>query len=339
MTTDAMATERRKVLEISSLQMGANSKGALIGLAAFGIYATHDVIVKYLGASYTPFQILFFSGMFGFPLISFMLVRDKRADNLRPNHPWWTALRTASILVSSICVFYAFSVLPLAQTYSILFTVPLLITLLSIPILGERVGLHRGGAVLVGLLGVMIVVRPGATEFSLGHAAAFAGAFFASLAAIIVRRIGRDERNLVLLMFPMLGSFLVMGALMLPDYKPMPLEDLVAVAILSLLGFVALNLMIAAYKTGEAVVVAPMQYSQIIWATIFGMLLFDETPDTATIIGATVIIASGILIVLREGRANVSQNTPVLRSRSRIVAGNFLRVGPILRSLRQRNGK
>ena len=316
--------------------MGTNAKGALIGLIGFGLFATHDVIVKFLGATYTPFQILFFSVLFGFPLISFMLVRDKSADNMRPRHPWWTALRTVSILVSSVSVFYAFSVLPLAQTYAILFTVPLLITLLSIPLLGEKVGLHRGGAVLVGLIGVIIVIRPGGTEFTLGHGAAFAGAFASALGAIIVRRIGREERNLVLLMFPMLGSFLVMGSLMLPDYKPMPLEDLIAVAILSLLGFVALNFMIAAYKTAEAVVVAPMQYSQIVWASLYGMLLFNETPDTRTLIGAAVIIASGIYIVLRESRKDVSKNTPVLRSRSRVAAGNFLRIGPMLRGGREK---
>jgi drug/metabolite transporter (DMT)-like permease len=320
-----------------NFNMGSNSKGALIGLAAFAIYATHDAIVKYLGASYTPFQILFFSVLLGFPLISLMLVRDKSAENMRPNHPWWTVLRTVSILISSVCVFYSFSVLPLAQTYSILFTLPLFTTLLSIPVLGERVGIHRGGAVVIGLIGVLIVIRPDGTELSLGHVAAFAGAFFASLAAIIVRRIGRDERNVVLVMFPMLGSFLVMGVLMLPDYRPMPLEDFTAVAALALLGFVALNLMIAAYKTAEAVVVAPMQYSQIVWAILFGMIFFDEIPDIATLVGAVIIIASGIYIVLREGRKNVSMNTPVLRSRSRISAGNFIPLGPILRLVRKRD--
>ena len=183
--------------------MSPNTRGALIGLAGFAVFATHDVIVKFLGATYSPYQILFFSVMFGFPLVSFMLVRDSSADTMRPRHPWWTALRTVSILVSTTSIFYAFSVLPLAQTYSILFTVPLIITLLSIPILGERVGMHRGGAVLVGLVGVLLVVRPGSAAFTLGHAAALVGAFASALTSIIVRRIGRDERDLVLLLFPM----------------------------------------------------------------------------------------------------------------------------------------
>ena len=323
--------------------IGSNTKGALLGLLGFAIFATHDVIVKYLGASYSPYQILFFSVLFGFPWLSFMLVGDAKPDTMRPHHPWWTALRTASIIISSLCVFYALSVaatrlsvLPLAEVYSILFTVPLIITLLSIPVLGERVGVHRGGAVLIGLIGVLIVVRPGATEFTSGHLAALIGAFAASLNSIVVRRIGRDERDLVLLLFPLLGSFLVMGALMPYDYTPMPLSDLVAVAILSALSFAALNCMIGAYKAGEAAIVAPMQYSQILWAIAYGMLLFDEKPEQMTLVGAAVIIASGVYIVIRESRTNVSENQPVLRTRSRIAAGTYVRIGPMLRARRKK---
>ena len=319
--------------------MRSNTKAALLGFAGFAIFATHDVIVKYLGVTYGPAQILFFSAMFGFPMVSMMLVRDTSADTMTPRHPWWTALRTVSMITSTICIFYAFSVLPLTQTYSIMFTVPLMITLLSIPILGERVGIHRLGAVLVGLLGVLIIVNPGASQFTFGHLSAFVGAFASSLASVIVRRIGRDERDLVLLLIPMLGSFLVMGGLMLFDYKPMPLNDLIAIAALSTLSFLALNCMIAAYKAGEAVIVAPMQYSQILWATLFGMIFFDEIPQLRLYIGAAIIIAGGVYIVLRENRENISENTPVLRTRSRIAAGAHFRIGPLLRAARKSRNK
>lgn len=308
--------------------MNSNIKGAVFGLLGFGIYATHDVIIKHLGATYSPFQVLFFSVMFGFPLVSFMLVHDVRAENLRPRYPGWAAARTLAILVSAVCVFYAFSVLPLAQTYSILFAVPLLVTILSIPILGESVGMHRWGAVLVGLIGVLVVIRPGTSELTLGHAAALAGALSFSLASVILRRTGREERDVVLLLFPMLGSFLVMGTLMPFDYKPMPLSDLGAMALISLLGFMALYCMIVAYKTGEAGIIAPMQYSQIIWATLYGFFLFDETPDSQTLLGATIIIVSGVYIVIRETGKNISKHTPVLRTRGRIVAGPNIRISP-----------
>ncbi len=316
--------------------MGPNAKGAVLSLVAFGIFATHDVIVKYLGATYSPFQIVFFTVLFGFPLVSFMLVRDAAHDNLRPHHPWWTALRTLSMLVGGAGVFYAFSVLPLAQTYAMLFSMPLMVTLLSIPILGERVGLHRGGAIAVGLIGVLIVLRPGTADLSWGHLAALLGALCSSLASVIVRRIGREERNVVLLLYPMLGNFLIMGALLPFNYVPMSLLDLGATATMAGLAFVAMLCMISAYKTGEAVVVAPMQYSQIIWASAYGFLFFGEKPDVQTLAGAGVIITSGIYIVWRESRANISENTPVLRSRSRLMAGANFEIGPVFNGLLNR---
>jgi len=101
-------------------------------------------------------------------------------------------------------------------------------------------------------------------------------------------------------------------------------------AIIALFGFIAMLLVIAAYRSAVAVVVAPMQYSQMVWAAIFGYLIFDEQPDSYTVIGAAVIIASGIYIVLREGRAEVSENQPVLQSRSRPETGLMPRISVML---------
>lgn len=297
--------------------MNTNVKGSLLALIAFALFATHDVFVKSLGADFSPFQVLFFSVVFGFPMFSLMLVGDASHGNLRPRHPWWSALRTLSILVAQGSTFYAFTVLPLAQTYAMLFTVPLIITVLAIPVLGERVGVHRGGAVLVGLIGVLIVLRPGSADLTLGHAVALLGALGTSLASVIVRRIGNEERTVVLLLYPMLMLFVVMGLTMPFDYRPMDLADLGAVVMVSLLGFVAMNCLIGAYTAGEAAVVAPMQYSQIIWAMIFGFFIFDELPDAATLLGASVIIASGFYIIYRESGANISNFTPVLRAQAR----------------------
>ena len=312
--------------------MSSNSvKGALLALLSFGIFATHDVVVKFLGSDYSPVQIIFFSVLFGFPLVTVMLMNDKSDGNLRPRHPWWTAIRTGSALVTGVSAFYAFSTLPLAQTYAILFAAPLLITLLAIPILGEKVGIRRGIAIVVGLLGVMIVLRPGTAELGLGHLAALAAAVFSSLASVIVRKIGHEERSAVLLLYPMVANFVVMGFALPFVYVPMPLEHVGLIGIIALFGFVAMLFIIAAYRTAEAVIVAPMQYSQMIWATLFGALLFDETPDRYTLIGAGVIIASGIYIVLREGTANVSKNSPVLESRSRPETGTMPRISLMLR--------
>ncbi|MBV2359228.1 DMT family transporter [Thalassococcus sp. CAU 1522] len=306
--------------------MHSNAKGALLALLAFAIYAGHDVIVKFLGASYAPFQIVFFSVLFGFPLTTLMMIRDSRPGNLRPVHPWWTLVRTLAAVMGGVSAFFAFSTLPLAQTYAILFAMPLFITLLAIPILGEKVRLRRWAAVIVGLTGVMIVLRPGTAELGIGHLAALVAAGCSALASIIVRKIGKDERAVVLLLYPMLANFVLMGCLMPYFYEPMPLLHLGGLVAMSFMAFIASVLVIAAYKAGEAVIVAPMQYSQILWAVFYGALIFDEWPDSWTAVGAVIIIASGIYIVLRESRHTTSENRPVQQTRTRIETGTLPRV-------------
>ncbi|MDT0684409.1 DMT family transporter [Roseicyclus sp. F158] len=308
----------------------SNRSGALLALAAFAVWATHDLGVKYLGASYSAVQIVFFSVLFNFPLATLMLISDPVDGHLRPIHPWWNLLRAISGVAGGVSAFYAFSTLPLTQVYALIFAAPLLVTILSVPILGETVRLKRWCAVVLGLCGVFVVLRPGATTLGLGHAAALVTAVGTALSAVIVRRIGREERSVVLILYPMLANVVVMGAALPFVYEPMPASHLGLLALISVMAFGATSLIIAAYKRGEAVIVAPMQYSQIIWATLYGALFFSERPDRWTMIGAGIIIASGIYIVLREGTAGASENRPVLRMRLRPETGTFLRSGLLM---------
>lgn len=311
--------------------MSSNAKGALFALIAFGVYATHDVFVKILGGIYSPFQIVFFSVLLSFPLATVMLMRDAKPGTLVPVHPWWMALRTGSAVVTGVSAFYAFSVLPLTQVYAILFAAPLLITILAIPVLGEKVRLRRWMAVIVGLIGVLVVLRPGQTDLTLGHLAALAAAVGGSLASIVVRKIGSEERPVVMLLYPMVVNFALMACALPFVYIPMPIEHLGMLAIIATFAWVASRLVIAAYQNGEAAIIAPMQYSQIIWATIFGFVLFGEVIDQPTAIGAGIIIASGLYIVLRESRSGTSEYTPVLRTRSRSETGTTPRVSLFMR--------
>jgi S-adenosylmethionine uptake transporter len=313
--------------------MSSNLRGALLSLAAFGIYATHDVVVKFLGSDYSAVQIIFFSGLLSFPLVTVMLLGDKRDGNLVPRHPWWSLARAVSAVLTGVAGFFAFSQLPLAQAYAIFFAMPLLITLMAIPMLGEKVGLRRGLAVVVGLIGVLVVLRPGEADLGLGHLAALSAAVTGALTSVIVRKIGTDERSAVLMMFPMLGNVLAMGAVLPFVYVPMPVAHLGLMGIIALFGFVAGLLVIKAYRTAPAIIVAPMQYSQILWAAFFGSVLFDETVDLYTAIGSGIIIASGIYIVLREGTPSVSENRPVLATKSRPETGAMPRVSVMMQRM------
>ena len=299
----------------------SNLKGAACALGAFALYATHDVFVKTLGGTFAPFQIVFFSTLLSFPLVTLMLMRDQTLGTLIPVHPWWTALRTGCSVVIAGTAFYAFSNLPLAEVYAILFAAPMLITVLSIPILGERVGIHRWGAVIAGLMGVLVVLRPGASELTLGHAAALTASIGSALVAVIIRKIGRDERNAVLLLYPMMANALVMGAVLPLVWVPVEGMHFAMFATMSLLGFVGGVLIIMAYKTADAAIVAPMQYSQLLWAAVFGYAFFSEVPDFWTWVGAAIIIASGLYIVLRESVLGASSAAPVALASSRAETG------------------
>lgn len=308
----------------------SNLHGALMALLAFATYSASDAVVKWLGGHYSPFQLIFFSQLMAFPLVTVLMIRDRTDGNLRPRHPWWVALRTGGMVFGGIASFYTFAVLPLAQTYAILFSMPIMITLLSIPVLGERIGLHRGAAIIAGLIGVLIVLRPDAHGLGLGHAAALFGAFGSALSSVVMRRLGQEERSSVMLVYPMLGNVIVMGAALPFVYQPMPLIHLGGLGAIAVLTFLAMLTLVIAYRAGEAAVVAPMQYSQILWAVLYGSLFFNERLDAGTAIGSGVVIASGLYIVARESRGAASGNRPVLNARARFAPGIMPRVGSLM---------
>lgn len=299
--------------------LSPNLKGALLGLLGYAVFAMNDVGVKVLGQTYAPIQTLFFLVLFGFPVALVMLVSDPTEASLRPRRPFWVGLRVFGYLVNSLCGFYAFAVLPLAEVYSLLFTGPLMITLLAVLILGERLGAQRLAALLVGFLGVVVVLRPGGdAALGLGHIAAVGAAFGNALAAVAGRKVGGIERSAVLLLYPMLAAFALSGMALPAVYQPVPLEDLALYALVAALNFAATLIVIAAFRAGEAAVVSPMNYSQILWATIFGAVLFNEFPDRTTLLGSLMIIASGLYIILRERTGQRSIMRPVLTTLSRL---------------------
>lgn len=294
--------------------MTASLKGLLTALVAFGFFSSHDAIIKSLGGTYSVFQIIFFSMLFAFVPISMIMLADKSVSNFRPKHPWLVLLRSCLNIIAMSCAFYAFTALPLAETYALLFATPLLITALSVPLLGETVRKQRWAAVVVGLIGVMIVLRPGVSALSLGHIAGLTAALSNSFATILVRKLGGQERSAVLILYPLILSMVAMSLTLPVVYVPVQLPDLGLMATVGLFSVIAQILMIGAYRAAPAAVVAPLQYSQILWATAYGALFFTETPDIYVAIGSSVIIASGVFVVWRESRENVSDNTPVLKT-------------------------
>ncbi len=310
--------------------LSPNARGALLALMAFAVYSTHDVFVKLMGERYSPVQIVFFTVLFSFPVFTLMMIRRSSSGSLWPRHPWWSLARSAMVVITGFAAFTAFTLLPLAQTYALLFAMPMLITILSVPMLGEKVGAARIVAVVVGLIGVLVVLRPGTTALSLGHLAGVIAAIAGASASVIVRKIGGKESAAVLLLYPLLANLVVMGAVLPFVYVPMPLAHLATFAAIAVMSLAGMALTIAAYRIGEATVVAPMQYSQIVWATFYGALIFSELPDTPTLVGAAIVILSGVFIVWRENASSPPSGQPVLKTRTRLDTGTAPRVGQMI---------
>jgi drug/metabolite transporter (DMT)-like permease len=273
-------------------------KGALYGLLGFGLFSLADATIKFMGGTYSPVQIVAFAGAFSLPLIGLLWLRAP--VSLRPVHPWLMAIRTVALIGNGLLVTYTFTVMPLAQAYAIFFTLPLVLTILAWPLLGDRIDLISGLAVVVGLVGVMIALDPGRIEFGIGHVAAVGGVMMAAVHYLIVRKTGGAEANVTMLLYPVLGQT-VSAFLLLPGrYEPMPLADLATVAGLAVAGFCGTLMMFAAYRAAAPIVVAPTQYSQIAWAALFGALFFGEPMTWQTGLGMGIIAVAGMMVLVQK---------------------------------------
>lgn len=288
-------------------------KGVGFALTGFAVFSLHDAITKSIDGL-SVYQLVFFVVLFSFIPFSVRLALDPAERSLKPNLPGLVALRCVFTVTGLLCAFSAFKVLPLAEVYALLFSAPIIITLLAIPILGERVRLIRGIAIVMGMIGVLIVLRPFGTTLTSGHALALGAATCIACGAIVTRRIGDREHAVTLLLYPMLSNLLVCGVMLFFVYTPMSGEVLLKCAVIGVLSVLGQSLVISAYRASEAQFVAPMQYSQMLWALFYGVVLFDEQVEQVVLLGSGVIVLSGLLFIWREISASLVQ--PVLRTRN-----------------------
>ena len=282
-------------------------KGALLALASFCAYACSDVSIKALGHGMNSFQVMFFAAFCTLPFILAQIFWQDRRASLRPNLPGLTAFRVVISLLGSGFVTYTFTHLPLAQCYAIFFTMPLMITLLAWPMLGEPVDLLRGTIIVAGFGGVLIALQPGSTHFQLAHLTAILGAVTGALNSLIFRKIGHREKAGVILLYPVLAQVVGAGMIMPFVWQPLTLSEWQVGLQMGALGLTGGLFIIAAYRTAPAIVVAPMQYSQIVWASLLAFVLWGEKPSLASTLGIGVIVAAGLALLAVAGRQRSSE--------------------------------
>jgi S-adenosylmethionine uptake transporter len=280
--------------------MTPSLRGALLGLLGFGSYAFSDATIKFLGAGYSAVQISAYAGLMTLPLLGLLWLHDR--EPLRVVHPVLMAIRTVALVTNGLLVTYAFTTLPLAEAYAIFFTMPLLITLMAWPLLGERIDPVAGLAVVIGLVGVLVALDPRGATLGIAHLAAIIAAMGGAVHYLILRKTGGVESRVAMFLYPLIGQTLVALMLLPGRYQPMPGSDLAFVGGLTLAGFIGTLLLIAAYRAAPPIVVAPTQYSQIAWAALFGAVLFDEVMTPRSAIGMLIIAVAGMMVVARHDR-------------------------------------
>ena len=219
-------------------------------------------------------------------------------------------LRGVFLFGSTVFNFFALQTLQLAETISIYFFAPMVITALAGPLLGERVGWRRWLAVLVGFVGVLIITRPGFGAFGVGHLFSLASMSSYCFYVIMTRRMGATESAESLIFYSALAPTVLMLPVV-PLYGSLP-QDALQWALLLLLGAIGAfghYLLILAYKQATTSALAPYPYSQMIWMIALGWLVFSDLPDPWTLAGASVIVASGLYIVHREHRLRLKNRT------------------------------
>jgi len=290
-------------------QVSAADKAAGIGLmvVAVFLFTCMDTIGKTLMANYPVQQVVWARYLSQFVLISLPLpVLGMRL--IRTRHLFIQTLRGLLLTLGTLCMFAAISVIPLASAYTVNFVAPLLITVLSIPMLKERVGWRRWSAVVVGFIGVLIVLRPG---LGVMHPWAFLPLITAACFALyqIITRImgaGTDETPLAMLFHLALVGTLVLSVVVPFYWHPVAPGDWPWMAAMGVLGGTGHLLLIRGLRLAPASLLSPFMYTQLLWGLLLGYAVFGDLPDVWTLIGSAVIVASGLFIFYREavlGRA------------------------------------
>jgi drug/metabolite transporter (DMT)-like permease len=278
----------------------ANGRGALFMLAAASCFAVNGALIKILLASdLHPLQITFVRLLVGVVGV-LPFVWRAGAGALKTRHPGIHALRALAGGGAMVCGIAALDHLRLADFTALSFSQPLFAVILAVLLLGETVGWRRWGATLIGFLGVVIMVRPGGGAFHADALLAVAMAFGIAVAVILVKRLPAEESQVTMLFYFSLTTVIVFAAPALAVWRAPTAAEAVGLIGFGVAGLITQAFMIAAYRAGEASVVAPFDYSKLILAGILGFALFGEVPDRWTLIGAAVIIAATLYIARRE---------------------------------------
>ncbi len=275
--------------------------GMVLMLIAVGVFSVMDALVKLATIELSPAQVTFCRAVFGLIPVLAVLPRYGGWSALKTRRPFAHVLRATLNLASMLLFFTGIRDLPLATAIAIAFSAPLFLTVLSIPLLGERVGIHRWGAVLVGFGGVILMTDPGGTAIGQAELMVLASAFTYALNLVLVRKLGVQETAVALAFWAGIGAVTVM-AMVMPTLwvAPAGASTWGLLVLIGLLGGCGQLLMVTAFQRAEASLLAPLDYTALAWAAGLGILMFGEWPALNVWLGAAIVVTCGLYIWHRE---------------------------------------
>lgn len=267
----------------------------MICLAAV-IFAAQDGISRHLGTAYSPIFITMLRYWF---FVAFVLVICARAPGgiraaVRTRRPLTQIFRGVLLALEVVVTVEAFVRLGLINTHAIFACYPLLISALSGPILGEKVGWRRWAAVAVGFCGMMIVLRPGSGVLDAGALLPFLAAVMFSLYVLLTRLVAREDGAMVSFFWTAIAGAVAMTAIGLREWQPIATADLPWLLVLCICAAVGHMLLIKAYEIAEASALQPFSYTQLVWVSIFGVVIFGETLAPNVAIGGVIVVGAGL---------------------------------------------
>ena len=282
----------------------ARFAGAAWMLAGASCIAIVDGIAKYLAPTINGVQVVWgYVGASLVFLLAVMLARGESPISLaRTRRPWLQVARAASLVCSLSALFVSLRYLPLAVATIVSFTAPLIIVALSGPVLGEGVSVKRWVAVLVGMVGASLVVRPGSDVFHWASLLTLLGAFFFALFNLATRVLGGFDRPLTTVLYTFVVSTAMVSLAMPFVWVAPTASQWLLFAATGLLGFVAHFSLARSLVLADASAVAPLHYVRLVWAIGIGLAIFGHVPDVWTLVGGAVIVASGLYVIGSRSR-------------------------------------
>jgi drug/metabolite transporter (DMT)-like permease len=288
----------------------SNLRGILSMIIAVAAFSVMDATMKRLVETYPPMQVTFMRATASLPFLLLVTGLWGRWQDLIPRRIGLHLLR-GCLGVAMLWLFvYSVRFLSLADAYTIYMSAPLLITALAVPFLGERVGWRRWLAVLVGLIGVIVVLKPSGTGLiTMGGLAALASAVLYAISAITIRILSRTDTGAAIIFWVLLFIALISGAFAAFEWTALRQEHAYLIFGVGLFGAIGQHFITYAFRQASPAVVAPIEYTALLWGLMFDWLLWLTLPNARMLVGASIIVASGLYIIYRERMYQVSHET------------------------------